>query len=103
MEHEIYQAVQAASEAAERAAKWALIGAKSVLTIDDVCLITNVSKQTIYMLTCKNKIPHYKPNGKMIFFDKGEVEAWLKRNRVQTTEEAETKSAAYNIKKGRLL
>lgn len=72
-----------------------LLSAKNVLTIDDVCLLTGLKRNYIYMLTSGKQIPHYHPTGKLIYFDRSEIEDWMKRNRVQTKQEAETKALAY--------
>ncbi len=77
-----------------------LLAAKNVLTLDDVALYTGLSKSYLYKLTCYNQIPYYKPNGKSLFFDKKELEEWLKQNRVATEQEAEQEAAAYILKKG---
>lgn len=58
-----------------------LLSAKNVLTFDDVALLTGYSKSHLYKLTCYGKIPHYKPAGKQLFFDKKELEDWLRQNR----------------------
>ncbi len=75
--------------------RYTILAAKNVLNIDDVSLLTGYSKFYIYKLTCTSKIPHYKPNGKSIYFDRNEVEAWMKRNRVNSIEEAEQQAANY--------
>lgn len=72
-----------------------LLAAKNVLTIDDVVLLTGISKSSIYRLTSQNKIPHYKPNGGYIYFDRAEIEDWQKRNRVSTAEEINSDAATY--------
>lgn len=77
-----------------------LLAAKNVLTLEDVALLTGLSKSYLYKLTCTNQIPYYKPNGKQIYFDRGEVEAWQKQNRVATQQEIEQRAAGYNIRKG---
>ena len=74
-----------------------LLAAKSVLTIDDVALLTGISKSTLYKMTCKKQLPHYKPNSKLLFFDRKEIEEWAKQNRVLTTEEAAQKALAYSL------
>lgn len=66
-----------------------LLAAKNVLTIDDVSLLTGISKSTLYKMTCKREIPHFKPNSKLLFFDRSEVEKWCLQNRVLTRQEAE--------------
>lgn len=61
---------------------YTMLAAKNVLTISDVSLMTGISKSTLYRLTCEKKIPHYKPNAKLLFFDRAEIEAWAKQNPV---------------------
>ena len=80
--------------------RYALLAAKNVLNIDDVAVLTGLSKSALYKMTCRCQIPHYKPNGKLMFFDKNEVEAWMKQNRVSTQSEAEQAAAAYIVKGG---
>ena len=75
-----------------------LLAAKNVLTIDDVSLLTGLSKSHIYKLTCSKQIPFYRPNGKLVYFDRAELESWLKQNRVNTTAEAEQQAIAYVMK-----
>ena len=81
---------------------YTLLAAKTVLTISDVHLLTGISKSTLYRLTSEKKIPHYKPNSKLLFFDRAEIEAWAKRNRVNTQQEAEQAALAHcmGVRKG---
>lgn len=72
-----------------------LLAAKNVLTIDDVSLLTGISKSTLYKMTCKREIPHFKPNSKLLFFDRSEVEKWCLQNRVLTRQEAEQTALAH--------
>lgn len=71
------------------------LAAKRVLTIEDVADLTGLSKSHLYNLTCRNEIPYYRPRGKQIYFDRAEVEAWMKQNRVNTREEAESDAADF--------
>ena len=63
------------------------INTKSVLTFQEACDYTGFSPSYLYKLTSSKSIPHYKPNGKMVFFDRLELEAWLKSNRVEPSNE----------------
>lgn len=72
-----------------------LLAAKEVLTFDDVALITGISKSYLYKLTSTGKIPHYKPGGKMLYFDRNEVMNWLKQNKVSADYEIEEKADNY--------
>ena len=77
--------------------RYALLGAKNVLTIDDVALLTALSKSYIYRLTSSKQIPYYNPNGKKIYFDRKEIETWMKQNRVNTADEAEREAIRYTV------
>ena len=39
----------------------------------------NLSKSYLYKLTSGNLIPHYKPQGKMLYFEKAELN-WLRKS-----------------------
>ena len=77
-----------------------LLAAKNVLTLDDVAALTGLSKSNLYKMTCRKEIPYYKPNGKLVYFDRAEVEAWMKQNRVNTAQEASQQAAKYVMEKG---
>ncbi len=80
--------------------KLAVLGAKDVLTMDDVVLLTGLSKSHIYKMVCYKKIPYYKgEGGKITYFSKKEVEEWCLKHRVATAEENEQAAAAYCLKK----
>lgn len=84
----------------EKIEKIALLGAKNVLTIDEVSLMTGLSKGHIYRLTSTQGIPHYKPNGRNLYFKKDEIEDWLLQNRISTLEEISNKATTHTaIKK----
>lgn len=67
---------------------------KNVLNLDEVCKLTGLSKSHIYKLTCYSRIPFYK-QAKHLFFDRLEVENWLKANRFKSTDELDTEAATY--------
>lgn len=66
-----------------------ILSSKRVLCLEDVAVLTGLSKSYIYKLTADKKIPHYKPNGKLVYFERSEIENWMLQNRVATTDEAE--------------
>ncbi len=79
-----------------------LLASKKVLTMDDVSLLTGLSKSHIYKLVSWKKIPHYKSNGgKLTFFEKDEIERWLLQNRISTSDEIEIKAQLYCTQKGK--
>lgn len=97
MDDSILTKLEAIERNSQMVARNSLLAAKNVLTIEDVALLTGISKSHLYKLTCTKQIPFYKPNGKYVFFDRLEVENWLKQNRVITKEEAEQQAAAYTV------
>ena len=72
---------------------------KEVLTSDEAARYLGVSKSCLYKWTMSRQIPHYKPNGKMCYFNRKEVESWMQNNRVATDDELE-RQAQKIIKKG---
>lgn len=73
---------------------------KEVLTSDEAAKYMGVKKSYLYKLTMRGEIPHYKPLGKMCYFNRAELEAWLQQNRVATTTEISDKANQYLMKGG---
>lgn len=72
-----------------------LKGTKEVLTLDEAASFLGLSKSQIYRLTSTNAIPHYKPSGKYIYFDRAELIEWAKHNPVKTKREHELDAIKY--------
>ncbi len=73
---------------------------KEVLTSDEAARYMGISKSYLYKLTMRQEIPHYKPMGKMCYFNRHELEAWLQANRIATDDEISQKAQTYCMKKG---
>lgn len=84
-------------EQLQRIERYSLLAAKNVLTLDDVSLLTGLSKSWLYKATCNHLIPFYKPNGKQVYFDRGEIESWMKQNRVSSKAEISQMAANYCV------
>ena len=56
------------------------ISSKDILTLQEASVYIGVSLSQLYKLTSTQCIPHYKPRGKMCYFEKKELDAWLLRN-----------------------
>lgn len=69
-----------------------LLAARSVLDINDTVLFTGYCKDHLYKLVSDRQIPHYK-RGNKLYFDKNELEGWMKENRVKTDEEIDREAA----------
>ena len=73
---------------------------KEVLTSNEAAKYMGISKSYLYKLTMGQKIPHYKPLGKMVYFKRVELESWLQSNRVATGNEITQKALTFCVKKG---
>ena len=76
---------------------------KEVLTSDEAAKYMGISKSYLYKLTMKQQIPHFKPMGKMCYFNRLELEQWLQSNRVSTTTEIDQRAQDFCNKKGGVL
>ena len=56
------------------------ISSKDILTLQEASVYIGVSLSQLYKMTSTQSIPHYKPRGKMCYFEKKELDAWLLRN-----------------------
>lgn len=59
---------------------------KEVLTTAEASAYLGLSESYIYKLTSTKQIPHYKPNGKLVYFNRKELCEWAMRNQIQTVE-----------------
>ena len=68
---------------------------KNVLSFEEASRFLNLSKSYLYKLTSAGVIPHYKPQGKMIYFEKTALEEWLRQNPVKTQEQIAQEAQRY--------
>lgn len=66
----------------------ALYSTKDILNMKEVCQYLDISQSLLYKLTCNGEIPHFKPRGKIIFFEKKELIKWIKNNGNHVSEES---------------
>jgi len=57
-----------------------LTARKEVLTLDEACRYTGISRSYMYKLTALDKIPYSKPRGKLIYFERAKLNSWLLQN-----------------------
>ena len=68
---------------------------KTVMNFNDLAIYTGLSKSYLYKLSSQGILPCYKPMGKVLFFDKAEIDLFLKQNRSTTTKEFESQASTY--------
>ena len=64
-----------------------LIPAKETLTLEEAAVFLGMKRSTLYKMTHEHTIPFYRPNGKMIYFEKADILSWIRKNRTYTQEE----------------
>jgi len=61
---------------------------------------TGIPKNTVYQMTSKNKIPHFK-RGRKLFFEKTLIDKWLEDGWVKSDAEIKNEAEKYLTQKGR--
>ena len=67
---------------------------KEILNFDEAAAYLNMSKSTLYKLTSKKEIPHYKPN-RFVFFEKSELDKWIRASVVKTDDQLNDQANSY--------
>lgn len=65
---------------------------KETLDFEECASYINQSRSYLYKLTSQGLIPHYKPNGKKIYFKRSELDEWVLKNKVYSADELEEKA-----------
>lgn len=65
----------------------ALLASKTMLTTDDVSMLTGISVTQLRNLRSKRQIPFYRKTAKLIYYDRGEIDAWMRQNRVNSIDD----------------
>lgn len=73
-------------ERLDRIERMTLLAAKNVLTLEDTALLTGYTPKYLRQLVADRDIPHYK-RGNRLFFDRSDIEAWMKEHPVRTRNE----------------
>lgn len=68
---------------------------KEILNSDEACQLLGIAKGYLYKLTHRHEIPFYRPNGKLIYFERTDLMAWMRRNRVNSAEETSAAALGY--------
>lgn len=86
--------LQDISNKLDRIEELTLIGAKTVLDLEETALFTGMSIGHIYRLTSGKQIPHFKKNRKL-YFKKAELEDWMLEQKILTEDEIQSRASTY--------
>jgi len=75
------------------------MNSKNVLNIQEACEYLGYKISYVYKITSAGIIPHSKPNGKKIFFDKAKLEAWMLSNPSSSFSDKKIIASTYVITK----
>jgi|SaaInlStandDraft_7_1057024.scaffolds.fasta_scaffold54934_2 excisionase family DNA binding protein len=73
---------------------------KETLDFSETAVYINQSHSHLYKLTSQGLIPHYKPNGKKIYFKRSELDEWVLQNKVYSADELEEKAVNHVVQQG---
>lgn len=75
-----------------------LIQQKEMINVQELSDYIGMSTSSIYKLVYNNIIPFYKPNGKILYFDREEINTWLRQNKSQSVSQIEQQALEYSLK-----
>ena len=70
---------------------------KPILTFEEGCQYTGLSKSYMYKHTSAGNIPFYKPEGRKIYFRRVDLDHWMLRNRQDSNEEISRKATKHSL------
>ncbi len=73
---------------------------KEILTVEEAAKFMGIARSSLYKMTSDQLIPFYRPNGKMIYFEKSEILAWIRRNRQSSKAEIQEAAIMHEQKLG---
>jgi excisionase family DNA binding protein len=65
---------------------------KEIFTLEEAALYIGVSRSQMYRLTHLHMIPYFKPTGKLVFFEKAELNKWLRLGLVKSDDQIQAES-----------
>lgn len=68
-----------------------------LLTVPEAAEYIGMKKSYLQKLMMYKVIPYYKPNGKLCFFDKSDLDAWMRHNRIAALTEVDTQKVIASI------
>ena len=70
---------------------------RNLMTPTEAARYLGLKPSYLYKMMMRRAIPYYKPGGKLCFFAKADLDAWLTRVRVKSQSEIDSEAARYSI------
>lgn len=74
-----------------------VVNQKKILNLEEASKFLGISKSDLYKRTGSNSIPFHKPSGKLIYFLREDLEAWMLTNRQSTVDEIKETVSNFKI------
>lgn len=74
---------------------------KETLSLSEAMQYLNISESYLYKLTAARIIPHFKPGGKLLYFRRADLDAWMQSSYRPSEETLKAKAASLVEKKNR--
>ncbi len=68
-----------------------------LLTTTEAAQYLGVKPSYLYKMMMRRAIPYYKPGGKLCFFSREDLDAWLTSIRIKSQSEIESETAHYIV------
>ena len=70
-----------------------------LLTTTEAAHYLGVKPSYLYKMMMRRAIPYYKPGGKLCFFSRDDLDAWLTSIRIKSQKEIESEAARYIVRR----
>ena len=70
-----------------------LCQAKEILTLEEAAIFLGISKSCLYKMTHNQVVPFFKPNNKLVYFERSELIKWIRSCRVASMDQIESEAA----------
>ena len=70
---------------------------RGLLTTTEAAHYLGVKPSYLYKMMMRRAIPYYKPGGKLCFFSRDDLDAWLTSIRIKSQSEIESEAARYIV------
>ena len=72
---------------------------RTLLTTEEAASYMGIKKSYLHKLMMKKEIPFFKPNGKLCYFDRQDLDKWMRRIRIASNQEIDSQVQGYILKK----
>lgn len=76
-EEKIKRQISELTKRVEQVEHQQIMEVKEILSFEDACHFLDLSRSCLYKMVSNKEVPHYKLNGKRVYFEREELKRWL--------------------------